>query len=87
MTGDSGGVASGGAVDESGCADSSTGECILGDEGCPCTPGGACNEGLMCISEVCVGMACPVGADGCPCTPGGGCDPELMCMDDVCVPA
>lgn len=61
--------------------------CVDGREGCPCTVGGACDPGLMCLSNVCVdvGGGCPVGSEGCPCTMGGGCDPELQCIDMVCV--
>jgi hypothetical protein len=68
---------------DDGC-ESTSGECVPGAEGCPCTKGDACNPGLMCISEVCVQDECPIGTDGCPCTQGGGCDPDLTCVDDVC---
>ncbi|MCA9712707.1 MAG: hypothetical protein KDK70_43160 [Myxococcales bacterium] len=68
-------------------ADSTTGPCVDGQEGCPCTPGGACDPGLQCLSDLCVdvGGTCPVGSAGCPCTMGGGCDPGLACTDGVCV--
>jgi len=69
-----------------GCESSTTSECMPGAEGCPCFSGGACDAGLMCISEVCVQMECPLGTVGCPCTQGGGCDPDLTCVDDVCSP-
>jgi hypothetical protein len=74
-----------GSVDTTACG-STTSSCIPGQVGCPCTEGGSCDDGLMCISEICVSMGCPVGSDGCPCTPGGGCDPELVCMSELCVP-
>ena len=64
--------------------ESSTGECVAGAEGCPCTEGDSCDRGLTCISEVCVFIECPIGISGCPCTQGGGCDPDLTCIDDVC---
>ena len=65
---------------------SSDGPCIDGREGCPCTPGGACDPGLMCLSDLCVDVSgeCPVGSEGCPCTMGGGCDPGLECIDMAC---
>jgi hypothetical protein len=37
-----------------------TDECPIGSEGCPCTGGGACDNGLMCDAGVCV----PVAGDG-----------------------
>jgi hypothetical protein len=55
-----------------------------GSEGCSCVAGTGCDEGLMCISEVCVGMECVIGSEGCPCTQGNGCDPGLVCIGDVC---
>lgn len=33
---------------------SSTGGCPVGSEGCACTPGGSCDDGLSCLSMVCV---------------------------------
>ncbi|MEM9461875.1 MAG: hypothetical protein AAGF11_47390 [Myxococcota bacterium] len=65
---------------------SSEGPCVAGQEGCPCTPGGACDPGLMCLSDLCVDVSggCPVGSEGCPCTMGGGCDPGLECIDMAC---
>lgn len=30
------------------------GSCVVGAEGCPCSPGGACDPGLSCLSELCV---------------------------------
>ncbi len=29
-------------------------ECAIGAEGCPCTAGGACDDGLRCFSNLCV---------------------------------
>jgi len=74
-------------ADETGSGGSSTtGPCEEGSESCPCTPGGACDPGLECLSNLCVdlGGTCPVGSEGCPCTPGGGCDPGLACAEMVC---
>jgi hypothetical protein len=65
----------------------SGGACSVGEEGCPCTPRGACDPGLSCLSEFCVdvGGGCPIGAEGCPCTQGGACDVGLQCASQICV--
>lgn len=61
--------------------------CPVGSLECPCTPGGACDEGLACELEICV-EGCAMGSLGCGCTPGGGCDEGLMCgASDLCVEA
>jgi hypothetical protein len=82
-TADTSGSTGGSEPAPDGC-ESTSGECMPGLESCPCTSGGACNAGLMCISDVCVQEECPIGLEGCPCTQGGGCDPDLTCVDDVC---
>jgi hypothetical protein len=84
-TADTSGTTGASAPAPDGC-DSSTGACVPGEESCPCTSGGACDLGLMCISEVCVQDECPIGTAGCPCTQGGGCDPDLSCVADLCTP-
>ncbi len=33
---------------------STTGECVVGSAGCPCTPGGGCDGELVCLSNACV---------------------------------
>ncbi|MCB9713885.1 MAG: hypothetical protein H6712_08530 [Myxococcales bacterium] len=82
-----GGTASSTAGMDGTGSDGTTGPCVPGAEGCSCTPGGGCDPGLTCLSELCVdvGGGCPVGSEGCPCTPGGGCDPGLACQSMVCV--
>jgi hypothetical protein len=40
--------------DELGDTEATEGECPVGSEACPCTPGGACDAGLVCLSNVCV---------------------------------
>jgi hypothetical protein len=36
------------------CSSSNTNTCAIGKEGCPCTTGGACDPGLLCLSAHCV---------------------------------
>jgi hypothetical protein len=48
--------------DDSTGADASSDACSIGNEGCPCTSGGACNPGLACRSNFCVNL----GDDGGP---------------------
>ena len=39
--------------------------CAVGTEGCPCTEGGACDPGLICLSDICVNReGQPTGEDG-----------------------
>jgi hypothetical protein len=38
--------------------------CALGSEGCACTKGGACDDGLSCLSKVCVLESNDVGSGG-----------------------
>lgn len=60
--------------------------CEPGVEGCPCDAG-ACGDGLVCQSEVCVPDPCTDGATGCPCdngscTSGGDyCDGMGVCQE------
>lgn len=82
--GESSGGSQGEAGDNSGEGSSDEG-CVVGSEGCECTPGGGCDPGLSCESGVCTG--CLVGSQGCECTSGGGCDPGLSCDAGLCVPA
>lgn len=46
-----------------GDGDDTSDTCPIGAEGCACTPGGACDEGLDCLSRVCVD-ASPLTGDG-----------------------
>jgi hypothetical protein len=39
---------------ENDASESETGECAIGTELCPCTPGGSCDPGLECLSDLCV---------------------------------
>ena len=84
-SGDTG--STGTSADGTGVADESTGACPIGTEGCPCTPGGACDPALACLSNVCVdpGALCPVGSQGCPCTRELACDPPLVCDANECI--
>lgn len=38
------------------CSSSNTNTCAIGKEGCPCTTGGACDPGLLCLSAHCVSL-------------------------------
>jgi len=65
-----------------------SGYCEVGEQGCPCTSSGLCNEGFVCIASenVCaLPDACPIGARGCECTAGGSCAPGNVCKENVCV--
>lgn len=55
--------------------------CASGSEGCSCTPGGACNPELQCISEFCHAPDCPSASAGCRCI-DDFCQPGLVCNDD-----
>ncbi|EDM77649.1 hypothetical protein PPSIR1_13890 [Plesiocystis pacifica SIR-1] len=44
--------------------DSDDSSCVLGTEGCPCTPGGSCDPGLVCEGSVCVVEDEPVCGNG-----------------------
>ena len=70
-------------------ADTTTGVCVVGSEGCPSTEGGGCDPALACLSHVCVdpGPLCPVGSQGCPCTLAMTCEAGLACDSNHCVPA
>ncbi|MCO4748289.1 MAG: hypothetical protein KC912_26075 [Proteobacteria bacterium] len=59
--------------------------CTVAEEGCACTGGGSCNDGLTCDGDICVEVPCPVGSEGCECTSGGVCDGTLECESDTCV--
>ncbi len=39
------------------------GACATGTEGCPCTPGGACDPGLECASSLCVRLTSDAAGD------------------------
>ncbi|MBX7078676.1 MAG: hypothetical protein K1X88_05765 [Nannocystaceae bacterium] len=67
-------------------ADTTAG-CTIGTEGCACTPGGACDDGLSCLSMLCVdaGNQCTAGTEGCPCIGGLTCMSPLVCLSDTCV--
>lgn len=52
-----------------GCSGSSNVQC-QGGERCACYPNGTCNDGLACLSDLCVAPA-----DGTGATPGGGGEP------------
>lgn len=43
--------------------DAETGECLPGERGCPCIPGGGCDEGLVCEDGTCEAFM-PVCGDG-----------------------
>ena len=65
--------------DGDGDGDTTDTGCPIGAEGCPCTPGGGCDPGLMCESGVCVPEAGTTGdgdgdttGDGDGDTPGDG---------------
>lgn len=79
---ESGTAESGDTMAEAGS--SAEGSCVIGAEGCACTPGGGCDPDLMCEAGVCTG--CVIGSEGCPCTAGGGCDGGLMCDAGLCLP-
>lgn len=87
-------------VDDTSTDDSEGDEanCPIGSEGCPCTGGGGCDPGLMCIDQVCEGEATSETAEetegetgectevGCECDgEPGSCDPGLICEDGVCI--
>ena len=61
----------------SGCAasddneTSSGNDCSVGSEGCPCTNGGACDPGLVCLSNLCVNPV-PAGSGGASTGTGAG---------------
>lgn len=63
------------------------GGCPVGSAQCPCTNGGACDEGLECdpMLDVCLVPECAIGSSACPCTEQGTCDEGLTCLEDVCV--
>src|SRR4030095_13815722 len=51
------------------------GGCPVGNEGCPCTSGGKCNDPFLCNPNlnICISDTCPVGSEGCLCTGMGAC--------------
>lgn len=57
------------ASDDETPSGSSGNGCPVGSETCPCTQGGACDPGLVCLSNLCVD---PDGAGGSGAGPGGG---------------
>src|SRR6185436_1780218 len=55
-----------------GCSSAAGGSiCAIGSEGCICTSGGGCDQGLSCLSSVCVDPG-HVPDAGRPVTPDGG---------------
>lgn len=75
-----------GACAEGRCAD---GVCVACPEGalrCPCGPGDACDDALVCEQGLCAEPSCPPGALDCPCGEGDACDTGLSCMDSTCLP-
>src|SRR5690242_6086739 len=40
--------------------------CEVGSEGCACTAGGACDDGLSCLSELCVDPQAVAGSGNAP---------------------
>jgi hypothetical protein len=57
-------------ADSNGGADRTNDSCELGSEGCECTKGSACDDGLTCLSKLCVVKPGPLG--GGTATGGGG---------------
>ena len=53
-------------------------DCVIGAAGCPCTPGGGCDDGLTCLSDFCVdngdsnGSSSPANGSGGASTAGSG---------------
>lgn len=81
-------IADSGTDSATGTGTGSTGtedlDCVAGNEGCECAPGGVCAPGLDCQGGVC---ECPIGTQGCPCTsPDRQCDLGLSCQFDLCQP-
>ncbi len=58
-----------GADSNGGGADSPNDSCQLGSEGCECTKGSGCDDGLTCLSKLCVVQPGPEGGGS---TTGGG---------------
>jgi hypothetical protein len=69
-------------VEESGTTGAS---CSVGANMCPCTDGGACDDGLVCHGplQLCYDPGCTPGTDGCTCD-GDGCDEGLRCNEGLC---
>jgi len=55
-----------------------------GDVGDACCGAGFCNEGLACVSSLCMASSCGGEFLGC-CAMGRPCGPGLMCVDDLCL--
>lgn len=68
------GCAAGGETD-------TNGECPVGSETCPCTTGGACDPGLMCLSNICVDPNNSTGGGGSG-TGGSGTGGSGDCIPD-----
>lgn len=49
---------------ETNATQGSTAHCPVGAEACPCTPGGSCDPGLICLSQVCVAEPATGGTSG-----------------------
>ena len=69
--------------------DSPTPEPNVGAEGDQCDEVGACDDGLVCLNDVCAAKPADEtdltpGAEGGACLDGGACDDGLVCKDDVC---
>jgi cysteine-rich repeat protein len=66
-----------------------TGECTIGDFGCPCYGNETCNGDLVCTDAmICAPVECVDGSVGCPCYGNGTCDAGLQCNgSSICVPA
>lgn len=66
----------GGCVSDSpvgdGGADTGVDACAVGNEGCPCTSGGACNPNLECLSNLCVNPNKDAATDSGPSDGGAG---------------
>ncbi len=67
-----GGCVGDSTVGGDGGPDTGADACAVGNEGCACTSGGACNPGLECLSKLCVNPNKDAGADSGPSDGGAG---------------
>jgi len=54
-----------------------------GEERGPCYPDNTCNEGLVCLSRICVNPS-KTGEEGGPCYMNNTCNPGLYCFEGIC---
>ncbi|RMG95329.1 MAG: DUF4215 domain-containing protein [Deltaproteobacteria bacterium] len=89
-----GGCSGGGAGDTDGtqgttgtAGTAGTGDCPLGTQGCPCSAGGACGDGLACVGGTCVAPTCGDGVvqEGEACDAGPANADTGVCKTD-CTP-